>query len=775
VPSTTDNQYQALLTQYGPGSMQDMRYKRFGGPGSPVKSETDLENIFYTGNNSLNDDKMLYLPGSGSISEKDNVASGGGGTLIEQLLAQQYFYVGHRGSGNVWPEHSAPAYAGAVDGGAKALELSIQRNSEGTWFHLHDAGATGLNRTTDKTGDPSLLTNAQLATTHVVDNTLGQYWITNRPLLPLWTDMMALYFNKVVLFLESKDYSASAVDDMLAKLDALYPEYQKSVIYKVHAGGVLGVGGKAKAKGMKVWSYLDYPLNPTQLANSLALPADYLGVPGSDSVGGGMSDADMATVVATGLPVLTWSPSKRFVIPRYHGLNVRGMVSADVLYTQSDVSANKNDTFATGQWRSGDLPYDSTRSFALPGDGTAVFGDTASNPSVCMGSVVPDSGTNYTIEFEAQFLTVPTDLTTHFGAAFGKADDMRWQFQSLNESPGYHFIQRANGQLTLYTHLTGVSSGTIINGPAAGDACVSGQWMKFKITVTPTAISVTRILGGTGGTVDVTVQAANTAYRGRYFHLSRNYAIAATNGQGTVKYRNVRVTSGDTGNPITKGPTPVHAFWAGDTTQNPGADGPVSQWTYMPSGLVTEGVGGANRPDFKLADPVMNGKPSLVFDGTSKWLQGDVPDLGTFWLVGVGAYNTGSADTTKVMVGTGAASNGGFGRAAPSNKWFSNNGASIVANTGPNADGVPHLIVASFNGGSGNGTIQVDNTAEVVQTGVSTVGLKYFKLGCGATNGSVGSFWAGSLCYAAVFTTDPRLDPKWPAIIEYARSCGVNV
>lgn len=546
MPSTTDNEFTNLAAQYGPGlSLSDMKFKKFGAPVVPARSRSDLEDDFWGSSYtlSLTDKKYNTLGGSGSMADREQSTSQSPGASISAFFAQQYQYVGHRGSGNVWPEHSQPAYQGAFDGGAKALEMSIQRNAEGTWFHLHDAGATGLDRTTDRTGDPALLTNAQLATTHVINNTLGQYWITNPPLLPLWFDMMTLFYGKVVLFLESKDYSGAAMDDMLALLDARYPGYQNSVVFKIHAGGVLGMGGKAKAKGMKVWSYLDSPLNPTQLSNSLALPCDYLGVPGSDTVGGGMSDADMATVVATGKPVLTWSPSKRFTIPRYHGVGVNGMVSADVLYTQSDLSVIKQDTFATGKWRSGDIGYDSTRGFALPGDGTAVYGQVASNPTTCMGSLIPDSGQNYTIEFEAMFdVALPGDTTLSLGAAFGKADDLRYQFQALNESAGYHFIQRANGNLQMYTHAVATSAGTSIAGPQLGDVCVPGQWMKFKIIVTPTNVSVTRVLGGSSGTVDVTVSAANTAFRGRYFHLGRNYSIGVANGAGTVKYRNVKVT-----------------------------------------------------------------------------------------------------------------------------------------------------------------------------------------------------------------------------------------
>ena len=62
--STSDREYAALAATYGPGlSLQDMRYKKYGGPGSPVKSEVDLEYVWWgpAANISMNDKAMINL------------------------------------------------------------------------------------------------------------------------------------------------------------------------------------------------------------------------------------------------------------------------------------------------------------------------------------------------------------------------------------------------------------------------------------------------------------------------------------------------------------------------------------------------------------------------------------------------------------------------------------------------------------------------------------------------------------------------------------------
>lgn len=456
---------------------------------------------------------------------------------IDQLFATNPFYVGHRGSGDVYPEHTQVSYQGAVDSGVKALEMSIQRNSQGTWFHLHDAGSTGLNRTTDRTGDPSLLTDAQLATTHVVSPQLGFFWgnSANYPLVPKWFDMMDLYYNKVVLFLECKDYNNAVTDNMLSLLASRYPGYQNSVIFKSHVGGTYGMG-KARAQGMKVWCYIDDPLNTAQLDTAVQY-GDYIGVNvapfATDS--GQMSDADISTVIARGKPVIQWSSPTRSARNRTNALGVKGYVSSMVPYTQNDLASRTSDNFVTGKASAGDIGLDSTHTGIITSPRDLLLSGTASNPAVMMGSMCP-VGSLYTIDYDMCYDKFQADLTLHSGVVFGKVDDSRYQFQSSsNPTGGYHLVMRGNGQMSLSTHAPFTSAGTVIINPYQTDAPVAGAWMHFQVELTATAVTIQR----TDGTLTAKQSNSNTAFRGGYFWMSRNHTIPDSS--YGVRFRNIVV------------------------------------------------------------------------------------------------------------------------------------------------------------------------------------------------------------------------------------------
>jgi hypothetical protein len=63
---------------------------------------------------------------------------------VNAMLAEDHFYIAHRGGSDERPEHSLNAYTQAVAWGFGALELALARTSDGVWFGLHDAD---LNRT----------------------------------------------------------------------------------------------------------------------------------------------------------------------------------------------------------------------------------------------------------------------------------------------------------------------------------------------------------------------------------------------------------------------------------------------------------------------------------------------------------------------------------------------------------------------------------------------------------------------------------------------------
>jgi glycerophosphoryl diester phosphodiesterase len=507
--------------------------------GNGNSSISDLFNTAYPGPGSSTDGYYNVLSGSGSMSDKQYANTSGGiavGSPIDALMATTPFYIGHRGQGDVVPEHTYEGYMAAVSAGMKAIEVSTQVSSDNWWFCLHDAGATGLDRTTDGTGDPKTKTQAQLLALKVDINNCGPYWVAQNLRIPALSTVLSALVNtnNKVVFLESKDYTTTAIDALLVYLNANFSAKQKSnIIWKSHVTGAYGLAA-ARAAGMKCWAYIDYPLVAQQVTDAQAR-ADYIGIPRYDG-GTGLTDGEVDTVIAGigAVKAISWQPVRRSEMAKLLAKGVDGFVCPQGRYALDNLPNRSQDDFASGKWAPGDIPFDSSRNFVLD-SGTAWFNTTATNPSVVMGSLSP-SGPYFEIEYEFKYDTVPA-ATLGSGIAFSKPDDQRYQFQLAgNPSGGYHTLLRQNGQLQLYSHIAGSASGTQLGSTIATAVLNNTDWAKIRVRVDSNGIQLQR-MDGTPSTVITSTDSVN---RGSYFHLSRNHA-AATN--ETVRFRNIKVTA----------------------------------------------------------------------------------------------------------------------------------------------------------------------------------------------------------------------------------------
>lgn len=68
---------------------------------------------------------------------------------------------------------------------------------------------------------------------------------------------------------------------------------------------------------------------------------------------------------------------------------------------------------------------------------------------------------------------VPPGPTVHGGYYFGKASDDPYRFTTANTSGGYHVVMRASGDMQLYRHTVGVTTGTQIGSTIATAAPVA--------------------------------------------------------------------------------------------------------------------------------------------------------------------------------------------------------------------------------------------------------------------------------------------------------------
>ena len=121
----------------------------------------------------------------------------------------QHYLIGHRGSGDVRPEHTIQAYDAAMAWGANALEISTSSTSDGVLVCMHDLT---YDRTTNGRGAINAQPSSVLDRIRVTQPQLGQAWMTPPlPRVPRLDDVLARYGGHAVLCIEAKrdaDYAA---------------------------------------------------------------------------------------------------------------------------------------------------------------------------------------------------------------------------------------------------------------------------------------------------------------------------------------------------------------------------------------------------------------------------------------------------------------------------------------------------------------------------------------------------------------------------------------
>ncbi len=179
-----------------------------------------------------------------------------GYSSVAVMLAQNPFYVAHRGGSNDWPEMSLHAYTQSAFWGVGAVELSLARTSDGVWFGLHDAS---LDRTSLGTGGGSGTTLVASAMTWAQ---VQQYQITTTALpqpYMRWEEIIAAYYPTHVIFVDPK-YAASYTTELLNMMDALSDTPQNHFVAKSYgktgnAANTNGFPHDAAARGYKNWGY----------------------------------------------------------------------------------------------------------------------------------------------------------------------------------------------------------------------------------------------------------------------------------------------------------------------------------------------------------------------------------------------------------------------------------------------------------------------------------------------------------------------------------------
>lgn len=426
--------------------------------------------------------------------------------LVGATPASPRFF-GHRGGGMVRPEHTLIGYRSTAAMGFP-LEVSVNVDASGELWCLHDLT---LDRTTYQTGALNTYTTEEV----------GQGVLTNgRTLLgPGWTDQRMVplrqvldeFLGKIPILLEPKGNDAVVPTQTL--LDTHYPHAPRSVIWKAHIG-TLSLPW-AKSRGYRTWVYLDSGTSDATMDGKDA-NVDYWGVSTT------FTDLRISQVVARGKPVFAWPVYRRSQVARLTGLGVVGMMSSDPRYVSTNLPQRTFSRWGLGVKESGGTPtldYDQTYAlkYGEGADAGWVSINALPNQSYGLGTYSPivGSAAGYRIAFDMKYKTLPAS-STHGGYYFGKASDDPYRFTNVNATGGYHVVMRASGDMQLYRHTAGVTSGTQIGSTVTTTTPVADTAMSFQIDVTPTTVELRR----TDGTGWTTGPIADTTYRGGYHGLS---------------------------------------------------------------------------------------------------------------------------------------------------------------------------------------------------------------------------------------------------------------
>ncbi|MFB8122104.1 glycerophosphodiester phosphodiesterase [Streptomyces bacillaris] len=433
---------------------------------------------------------------------------------VDSFMAQPGTKIfGHRGAGMVAPEHTEAAYDYAISHGLQAMELSVNVDSEGQLWCLHDLT---LDRTTYSTGALNTYPSTGVAQRVLTNGRvmLGQGW-TDQPMVPL-RRMLDKYLGKVVLFLEPK--GNDAVVPLQNLLATSYPHAPASVIWKAHVGTSFTW---PKQQGYRTWCYVDDGSSNAVLDGKDA-QVDYWGVSTS------MPSARRKEIVARGKPVFSWPVYRRSQRAALEADGVVGLMSSDPVYvrgTTAQATASRWDQQVkeSGGTPQADYNVDAALKFSETGGWVSINRARGTYGLGRYCPIVPGVG-GYRIQVEMKYDQISSDLNVHGGLYLGKASDDPYEFNTINPSNGYHLILRHNGVLRLYRHVTTQTGGIQLGAADVGtDAPVAGQSMTIQVDVTPTTIEARRL----GNPLWTTGPIADASYRGGYFGLS-NGSISDT-------------------------------------------------------------------------------------------------------------------------------------------------------------------------------------------------------------------------------------------------------
>lgn len=241
---------------------------------------------------------------------------------VAALVADDPFYIAHRGGGGDWPEMTAYAYQQASSvPGLTALEVSVCITADGVLVCSHDPTTMRVTGVDYTIADETWVTLSAL-----------QVWAkeTNNPSQPArpftrFDDVVEAYADRFVLFVEPKVSPAGS--QLLERMGRLgQPE---RVVWKQPVNSRLFTS--AKQLGFGTWGYVlnEEGHTGSNLARWAASPdVDMLGAPLAETDDFIRTVVDAAT--QNGKPAITWAIRNIDDRDRARRLGCRGLMTSEV-------------------------------------------------------------------------------------------------------------------------------------------------------------------------------------------------------------------------------------------------------------------------------------------------------------------------------------------------------------------------------------------------------------------------------------------------------------
>lgn len=423
---------------------------------------------------------------------------------------QPPFFIGHRGVGDMAPEHTLPSYQMALDQGAKAIEVSVVMSADNVLYCHHDLT---LDRTTTLRGAARSLSSTDLDQGRVRVPRLGPRWTgADMPVIPRLSAVLEAVGSRAVLCIEAKD--DSAYPRMISEIESA--GLKSSVMIKLDSSSPRV--DAAHQSGYPVFAYLGNEAVATgpaveALGRRLDPDRDAMVIPAYRD--GGLFSTDITQrAVATGASVWVFPLHRRWESAQFSRLGVEGFVTPTIGYLTSAVPALDQDAWDSGGLSSGELtrfPYSDRYALSWAGDGVIGLDRDA---FLSLGQLCPITAETYRITFDVAFDPLPADMSQLLSIAFGHTDD-RYYEHRLGDANGYHATLRAEGRLGLYAHVEGDQNGQALAVGVDTTPMKAGQWSQLNLEVTPTMIRWSR----DGGPA---VEVEDERFRGGYIHIGKS-------------------------------------------------------------------------------------------------------------------------------------------------------------------------------------------------------------------------------------------------------------